>query len=151
MEMFAVCRNGMLAGVLCAALSAAQAQEAKTQAEAGAVADGVSSFVGVAVGAPVNPVVPVLGLAFKAATFRHAESLPETERPRAYAFAAARALIDRDVWSPPTVRKTGRVISRRPVAVLPSSSETVSTCAQSSPAVGGGSIAARPCSQASAW
>ena len=62
MPMFAVCRRRMCAGVLCAALSAVHAQEAKTQAEAGAVADGVSSVVGIAVGAPVNPVVPVLGL-----------------------------------------------------------------------------------------
>jgi hypothetical protein len=37
----------------------------------------------------VNPLLPFVGLVFKAATFQHAEGLPETERPRAYAFAAA--------------------------------------------------------------
>lgn len=75
------------------ALPQAQAQmpaeDAKAQAEAGAVADGVSSFVGIAAGTSVNPLLPVLGVAFKAATFHHAESLPEAERPRAYAMAAA--------------------------------------------------------------
>lgn len=75
--------------VLSAALCAAHAQDAKTQARTGAVADGVSSVVGIAAGAPVNPLLPVLGIAFKAATLRHAETLPETERPRAYAMAAA--------------------------------------------------------------
>jgi hypothetical protein len=82
-------RQWMLAALLSAAMGAAQAQEAKAQARTGAVADGVSSFVGVAAGVPVNPLLPVLGLAFKAATFQHAERLPETERPRAYAIAAA--------------------------------------------------------------
>ncbi len=87
--MFAEYRQLVLASVLSAAVGAAQAQEAKAQAHTGAVADGVSSFVGIAAGTPVNPLLPVLGVAFKAATFRHAESLPETERPRAYAMAAA--------------------------------------------------------------
>ncbi|WP_167772478.1 hypothetical protein [Ramlibacter henchirensis] len=87
--MFAEYRKVIVAAVLSAALGAAQAQEAKAQARAGAVADGVSSVVGIAAGAPLNPMLPVLGAAFKAATFQHAESLPETERPRAYALAAA--------------------------------------------------------------
>lgn len=87
--MLAGVRKRLLAGVLMVAITAAQAQDAKTQAQTGAVADGVSSFVGIAAGAPVNPLLPLFGLAFKAATFKHAESLPETERPRAYAFAAA--------------------------------------------------------------
>jgi hypothetical protein len=87
--MFAEHRNLILAAVLCGAICASQAQEAKTQAQAGAVADGASSVAVIAAGAPLNPLLPVLGLAFKAATLRHAESLPETERPRAYAFAAA--------------------------------------------------------------
>jgi hypothetical protein len=87
--MFAEYRKLFVAAFLSASLCAAQAQEAKAQARAGAVADGVSSFVGIAAGAPVNPLLPVVGAAFKAATFQHAESLPETERPRAYAFAAA--------------------------------------------------------------
>lgn len=82
-------RKLFLAAALSAAASAAQAQEAKAQAQAGAVADGVSSFVGIAAGTSVNPLLPVLGVAFKAATFHHAESLPEAERPRAYAMAAA--------------------------------------------------------------
>ena len=51
---------------------------------------------------------------------------------------------------PSSVRNAGRVISRRPWTWLPSSSTTVSTLAQSSPA-SGGSIAAWPCSHASAW
>jgi len=82
-------RKLVLAWILCAVLGTAQAQDAKAQAHTGAVADGVSSVVGIAAGVPVNPVLPVLGLAFKAATLRHAETLPETERPRAYAIAAA--------------------------------------------------------------
>jgi hypothetical protein len=87
--MFADYRKRMLAAVLAAAVCAAQGQQAKEQARTGAVADGVSSFIGIAAGAPVNPLLPVLGIAFKAATLKHAESLPETERPRAYALAAA--------------------------------------------------------------
>jgi hypothetical protein len=87
--MFAKCRQLMLAAVLSAVSCAAQAQEAEEQARTGAVADGVSSFVGIAAGVPVNPLLPVLGLGFKAVTLHRAESLPETERPRAYALAAA--------------------------------------------------------------
>jgi len=91
MTKFAGYRSLVLATALSAAACATQAQEAKAkdQAQAGAVADGVTSFVGIAAGAPVNPLLPVAGLAFKAATLQHAESLPETERPRAYAMAAA--------------------------------------------------------------
>jgi hypothetical protein len=82
-------RKLVWAAVVAAAPCAAQVDDAKSQARAGAVADGVSSMVGIAAGAPVNPLLPVLGLAFKAATLQHAESLPETQRPRAYALAAA--------------------------------------------------------------
>jgi hypothetical protein len=89
MTMFAQYRHAIVAAVLLAAACAAQAQGAKAQAQTGAVADGVSSVVGIAAGAPLNPLLPVLGIAFKAATFQHAESLPEAERPRAYALAAA--------------------------------------------------------------
>lgn len=89
MTMYAECRKVMVAAVLSAAACAAQAQEAREQARAGAVADGVSSVVGIAAGAPLNPMLPVVGAAFKAATLQHAESLPEAERPRAYALAAA--------------------------------------------------------------
>lgn len=87
--MLSAYRKVILAAALGSALGAAQGQEAKAQAQAGALADGVSSFVGIAAGTPVNPLLPVLGVAFKAATFHHAESLPEAERPRAYALAAA--------------------------------------------------------------
>ena len=79
----------ILIAFLWGAACAAHAQEAKTQARTAAVADGVSSVVGIAAGAPLNPLLPVLGLAVKAATFEHAESLPEADRPRAYAVAAA--------------------------------------------------------------
>lgn len=87
--MWAQHRKRMFVALVVAALGAAHAQQAKTQAQTGAVADGVSSAVGIAAGVPVNPLLPLAGLVFKAATFRHAESLPETERPRAYALAAA--------------------------------------------------------------
>jgi hypothetical protein len=87
--MFGKSRKLIWAAVLSAALGAAQAQEAKEQARTGAFADGISSFVGIAAGVPVNPLLPVLGLGFKAMTLHRAESLPDTERPRAYAFAAA--------------------------------------------------------------
>jgi hypothetical protein len=89
MTKFAEYRRAIVASAFWAVVGAAHAQEAKSQAQAGAVADGVSSVVGIAAGAPLNPVLPVLGAAFKAATFQHAESLPEAERPRAYAMAAA--------------------------------------------------------------
>ncbi|WP_427911447.1 hypothetical protein ACPWT1_12165 [Ramlibacter sp. MMS24-I3-19] len=82
-------RTLIVIAVLACALAGAHAQEAKEQAQAGAVADGVSSVVGIAAGAPLNPVLPLLGAAFKAATLDHAEKLPEAERPRAYAMAAA--------------------------------------------------------------
>jgi hypothetical protein len=87
--MFVDQRRLIVAAVLCAALCAAQAQEAETQARTAAVADGVSSFVGIAAGVPLSPLLPVAGMAFKAAAFEHARSLPDTERPRAYALAAA--------------------------------------------------------------
>lgn len=91
--MFAQYRTVVVIVIVAVALSAtlevAHAQDAKAQAQTGAVADGVSSVVGIAAGAPLNPILPVLGAAFKAATLQHAESLPENERPRAYAMAAA--------------------------------------------------------------
>lgn len=87
--LFADCRQTIVAALLCAALGAAHAQAAKEQARTGAVADGVSSAVGIAAGVPVHPLLPVVGMAAKEATFRHAESLPPAERPRAYAMAAA--------------------------------------------------------------
>lgn len=87
--MLAGYRKLMWAALLASAAGAALAQEAEEQARTGAVADSVSLFVGVAAGAPLNPLLPFVGLAVKAATFQHAESLPESERPRAYAAAAA--------------------------------------------------------------
>ena len=87
--MFADYRKVFVAAVLIAAFGAAQAQQAKAQARAGAVADGVSSVAVIAAGVPLSPVLPVLGAALKAATFHHAESLPDTDRPHAYALAAA--------------------------------------------------------------
>lgn len=87
--MVAKYRRVIVAAMLSALAGAGQAQEAREQAHTGAVADGVSSVVGIAAGAPLNPLLPVVGAAFKAATLQHAESLPETERPRAYALAAA--------------------------------------------------------------
>jgi hypothetical protein len=80
----------LLAAVLAAAVGVVRGQEAEVQARTGAIADGVSSALGVATGAvPVNPLLPVVSLGFKAATLQYAERLPETQRPDAYAFAAA--------------------------------------------------------------
>jgi hypothetical protein len=87
--MFGVSRQVMMGACLSAALCAAQAQGLQEQARAGAVADGVSSLVGLAAGVPIHPLLPALGAGFKVLTLRHAESLPEAERPRAYALAAA--------------------------------------------------------------
>lgn len=79
--------------VLAAALSAmacAQAQDAEHQARTGAVTDGVSMAVGWAAGVvDVNPVLPVLVMGMKAVTLEYTRTLPETERPAAYATAAA--------------------------------------------------------------
>lgn len=87
--MFARHRKLVWAAILSAACCGAQAQEAKKQARTAAVADGMSSVVGIVAGVPLNPLLPVIGTAAKEAAFQHAESLPETERPRAYALAAA--------------------------------------------------------------
>lgn len=87
--MFAKTRRRIAAALLCAAAGAAPAEPAREQARTGAVADGVSSMLGIAAGVPVNPLLPALGVGFKAYTLQHAESLPESERPRAYALAAA--------------------------------------------------------------
>lgn len=83
-------RTTLAAAVLMAALGVGHAQQSEDQARTGAVADGVSSVVGVATGAiAVNPLLPLADLGVKAASLRYAEGLPETERPGAYAFAAA--------------------------------------------------------------
>lgn len=83
-------RTTLAAAVLMAALATSRAQQSEEQARTGAVADGVSSALGVATRAiTVNPLLPLADLGVKAATLRYAEGLPETERPGAYAFAAA--------------------------------------------------------------
>lgn len=83
-------RKLLLAAALAAAGWSAHAQDAEHQARTGAVTDGVSMVVGFAAGvADMNPVVPVLVLGMKAATFEYTRSLPETERPAAYAAAAS--------------------------------------------------------------
>ena len=87
--MFVDERKLILAAVLCVALCAARAQEVEMQARTAAVADGMSSVVGIAAGVPLSPLLPVAGIAFKAAALEHARSLPDTDRPRAYALAAA--------------------------------------------------------------
>jgi hypothetical protein len=87
---FAKSRKAIAAAVLLAAVGATQAQELEVQARNGAIADGVSSLIGVASGAvAVNPLLPLLGLGFKAASFQYTGRLPETERIGAYAFGAA--------------------------------------------------------------
>jgi hypothetical protein len=83
-------RKLLLAAALSAGWCSAHAQDAEHQARTGAVTDGVSMAVGFAAGvADVNPVVPVLMLGMKAVTFEYTSRLPETERPAAYATAAA--------------------------------------------------------------
>lgn len=75
---------------LSAAFCSAHAQNAKEQASNAAIADGVSKAVSLAVRASdLNPVGPILGIGMTAAMFQYAESLPEAERPGAYAFAAS--------------------------------------------------------------
>src|SRR4051812_25656365 len=83
-------RNTVAAAVLAATLGVVHAQETEEQARTGAVVDGVSGVVGVASGAlAVNPLLPLLGLGFKAVTLRYTAGLPESERTDAYAFSAA--------------------------------------------------------------
>ena len=83
-------RNSVAATMLWAAVTGVQAQEVEAQARTGAVVDGMSSVVGVATHAlSVNPLLPLVGLGFKAATLQYTERLPETEKPGAYAFSAA--------------------------------------------------------------
>jgi hypothetical protein len=80
----------LLAAALAAAAGGAGAQDAEHQARTGAVTDGVSMAVSFAAGvADMNPVVPVLVMGMKAVTFEYTRTLPETERPAAYATAAS--------------------------------------------------------------
>jgi len=90
MRDFTLARTTLAAAALSAALAATHAQQTEAQARTGAVADGVSSVFGVATHAiAINPLLPLAGLGVKAATLQYTETLPETERPGAYAFAAA--------------------------------------------------------------
>ena len=87
---FARARSTMAAAILWAALGGTHAQEAEEQARTSAVIDGMSSVVGVATHAiSVNPLMPLVGLGFKAATLHYTNGLPETDRTGAYAFSAA--------------------------------------------------------------
>jgi hypothetical protein len=83
--------GGLLAAaVLSTALGPAKAQQAEEQARGGAVADGVSTAMGLAANVVnVHPLVPLVSIGLKAATFHYAETVPETDRPATYAFAAA--------------------------------------------------------------
>lgn len=80
----------VLAAAFAVAAGAGHAQDAEQQARTGAVSDGVSMAVGLATGvADMNPVVPVLMMGMKTVTFEYTRTLPETERPAAYATAAS--------------------------------------------------------------
>jgi hypothetical protein len=81
----------LLAAVLpFAVLHPAGAQEAEQKAREGAVADTLSTAMGLAAHVvDVNPLLPIAGIGFKAATLHYAEGAPETEKPAKYAFAAA--------------------------------------------------------------
>ena len=87
---FLKARNTVAAAMVSATLVGVHAQEAEAQARTGAVVDGMSAVVGVATHAlSVNPILPLVGLGFKAATLQYTDRLPETERTGAYAFSAA--------------------------------------------------------------
>ncbi len=78
------------AAALACALGSAGAEELKDQARHAAFGDGVSTAVGLAVGAAeLNPLGPLLSVGMKAVVFEYVESLPDAERPRAYAMAAS--------------------------------------------------------------
>jgi hypothetical protein len=75
---------------LSAVFCSAHAQHAKDQASNAAIAEGVSKAVSLAARATeLNPVGSILSIGMTAAMFQYAESLPDTERPGAYAFAAS--------------------------------------------------------------
>jgi hypothetical protein len=88
---FLLLRSIAFVAALAGASCCVRAQDAKGQAVQAAVADGVSTAAILATGAvTVNPLLtPVVFIGLKAATFQYAESLPESERPAAYASAAA--------------------------------------------------------------
>lgn len=73
---------------LAAAATLAHANE--EQARNAAVADGVSTAIGLARHASeLNPFGPILALGIKPVALHYAQGLPDTERPGAYAVAAA--------------------------------------------------------------
>jgi ABC-type branched-subunit amino acid transport system permease subunit len=79
-----------IAVALAAASSSAHAQNVREQANNAAIADGVTKAVSLAVGASeLNPVTSIVSIGMATALFRYAESLPETERPGAYALATS--------------------------------------------------------------
>ena len=87
---FLLARSIAFVVVLAGASCCVRAQDVKGQALQAAIADGVSTAAVLATGAvTVNALSPVLFIGLKAAAFRYAESLPETERPAAYASATA--------------------------------------------------------------
>ena len=78
------------AALLAAAACSAQAGSAKEEAEGGALADGLTTAVGLAAGAAeLNPLGPVLGIGVKYAVLEYAKTLPDEEKPAAYAAAAS--------------------------------------------------------------
>jgi hypothetical protein len=78
------------AAVLFAAACSAHAQNVKEQANNAALADGVTKAVSLAVGASdLNPVTSILSIGMATAVFHYADSLPEAERPAAYAIATS--------------------------------------------------------------
>jgi hypothetical protein len=90
---FLLLRRIAFIAALAAGPCCVHAQDAKGQAFQAAVADGLSSAAVLATGAvSLNPLAPVLSFGLNVATLQYAESLPENERPAAYASASA-------VWS----------------------------------------------------
>ena len=83
-------RTLALAAALSGFLGTAGAQDLKAQARHAALGDGVSTAVGLAVGAAeLNPLGPLLSLGMKVVVLEYVETLPDTERPRAYAMATS--------------------------------------------------------------
>jgi hypothetical protein len=75
---------------LSAAACGAHADVARDQASTAAIADGVTKGVSVFIRATdLNPVTTLVSIGMGAAVFQYADSLPETQRPAAYAAATA--------------------------------------------------------------
>ena len=90
-------RRAAIVATLAAGPCCVWAQDAKGQAVQAAIADGVSTVAVLATGVVnLNPLTPILSFGLNAATLQYAESLPESERPAAYATATA-------MWSGTTV------------------------------------------------